>query len=430
MDIRINFRRLFLLFSLIIWFISPSLLQFFLVDVIDKFSLMFFMFFPAIFHSLLLFLLTIQIYGRYASISEFFRLLNAPILLFLSYLFISFVFLFLSPVNSQFDTIISYCYILAYGYVLLISYCFYCVIDYNKKLIMKNNRFFLINKDDVCKAAYYAAVIILIIFYISLLNLSESIIGRYEILLKPAGIGLITIVSICFICTFGLNIYRLIVLFLALTVLYLTFSRTAIISVTASSLFIIFIKNRKKYFLFLLLLLPIIITLFEYKELIFNYFADIFLFYDKYRGIDKLSNRIEIWLDFWSVFKKYPLTGIGFRISDDFFKISSHNAYLMSLVETGIVGTILLMLCIFLMMLNLLREYLKTNDNISLFYLGLMVGVIVFGLGERFLFNIGNVTSIMTFYALSYTGFLKNNKSESILKYYSGIKLAKNLSTE
>jgi hypothetical protein len=66
---------------------------------------------------------------------------------------------------------------------------------------------------------------------------------------------------------------------------------------------------------------------------------DVLLLHSSARGLDSgLTGRTAIWgaaIDIWA---RHPLLGVGFRQNEEFLGISTHNAYLAMLVDTGVVG--------------------------------------------------------------------------------------------
>jgi O-antigen ligase len=133
----------------------------------------------------------------------------------------------------------------------------------------------------------------------------------------------------------------------------------------------------------------------------------ILLLSDKYRGIaGKLSNRMEIWQYCWDMILNHPFIGVGFRMSDKILEsmVSTHNVYLMILLESGIIGSILFLLSIAMCLIKLWKKAFRHKEKTSLFYIGLLSGTMVFGMGERFLINIGNVSSLLLFFALFHAG--------------------------
>jgi len=103
--------------------------------------------------------------------------------------------------------------------------------------------------------------------------------------------------------------------------------------------------------------------------------------------------------------------GSGFRMSDfelrkDIGISSAHNAYLTSLLETGIVGTALMLLAVLTAYWRMLKGALRSQDKTCLFYFGVISASLLFAMGERFLINVGNPTSILLIFSLFYSRLL------------------------
>jgi O-antigen ligase len=95
-----------------------------------------------------------------------------------------------------------------------------------------------------------------------------------------------------------------------------------------------------------------------------------------------------------------PLTGVGFRAHEKYFSgmegASSHNGYLATLAEIGLIGFIGNILLIFTGFLKLWR---RVRDPLLAYsysiLLGLGCGYLFLAMFERYLINIGNPTSLL-----------------------------------
>ena len=401
-------RTNFIIIILTIWLILPTFIQV-IYSAEEPLSERYLIVVP----HLCLLILIILFYFHYRLLApqifnHIFIYFKGPLKILPLYLLASFISISISNVVSYDDIILGYGYILAYIITFAISYLIYWPIFLlNTTKLKKLANLPLIDPYHICKASYYAVIVIILGYYLNLyrsyLQLGIIFSGRNEYLLKASGIGLLALISIIFPIVFGFTFIRFIIYCLSFIILSLTYSRTAIIAVIVASAAIILIKYKRRYRLFIILfILFIIIFIIEYNNIIF--FIDrILLLTDRYRGIDKLSGRLPIWERSWEIFKGSPLFGVGFRLSGQLLGLSAHNGYLMSLVETGIIGTTLLFIYFIWIIVNLSRYYYKTLDNVSLYYLAIIIGITVFGMGERYLLNIGNVTSIMVFFAMNHS---------------------------
>jgi O-antigen ligase len=268
----------------------------------------------------------------------------------------------------------------------------------------------------IAVTAFIASSIILIFVLLSaasqgMLQPGQRLEATVLTALRAGGVGLISLLAIIYCLTFGFSVVRLIISIIAIYLLFITGSRSAIIAVFLSSFIICLFKNWRLSLLFLF----IAILIYFFNDTISKYVLDnVLALHDKDRGIDSLSYRRDLWRHVWELFLKNPLLGIGFRMSDSIlteYAGSTHNYYLMILLETGIIGMIPLMLAIIISLWRLFLDSMRYKDKLSIFYLGILSGSLIFATGERILINIGNVTSLLALNSIIYSGLLNNKKN-------------------
>ncbi len=157
-------------------------------------------------------------------------------------------------------------------------------------------------------------------------------------------------------------------LFLILTAILLTFSRSTILA-SLISLFVLLywylnelkIKNRLRFLIIFGLLLSQILFLWTYR--ILSTFTD-----------NSISERLEGYKDAISIFLKYP-TGVGFNLSTQYLDISTlknylpweyqppHNIYLLILAETGFIGSLVFIFSVFFVIHKITLKRKKLLDT-------------------------------------------------------------------
>ncbi|MDI6853485.1 MAG: O-antigen ligase family protein [Deltaproteobacteria bacterium] len=345
---------------------------------------------------------------------------EAPFFFFILYLIMCFVSVFFSMTETT-KYSIGYGYLIAY----IITFIILGIIDRMVKL-SRNNLLFYDTTDKLCYTAFLSSSIILITIFLSSIN-DGSFFSDTRILsnMMPATIGLIALPVILYPTIFRMTFYRFIILILAAILIYKGGSRTTIVTLSIVLTTALFFK----YGRYSLIVLAIPVLFLIYDQSLIDFVKEKVLFLDDYyRGIDSLSGRQELWTASWKIFQKSPLIGHGFRMSEVMFfheeMTSAHNAYLSSLMETGIIGTFFLLTAVFLTLYKLgkISWYFKSNTYI--FYFSLLFGAVIYGLGERFIINIGNLTSILcmyTFYLPGISSFqeeLCNENACKLCKYY------------
>lgn len=145
----------------------------------------------------------------------------------------------------------------------------------------------------------------------------------------------------------------------------------------------------------------IAITMIFRPHIIIRPFESYFALYDESRGLHSgATHRIDLWRDTWKLFLANPIIGTGFRAHESTLQVgvSSHNGYLATLAETGILGASCL---VYLLLRGLVFMWGKARTrgfeygNPFSILVGLSAGYLVVGFFERYLINIGNPTSML-----------------------------------
>ena len=110
------------------------------------------------------------------------------------------------------------------------------------------------------------------------------------------------------------------------------------------------------------------------------------------------TGRVEAWKWTWELFLRNPIIGVGFRAHEFLLRVdsSSHNGYLATLAELGLIG-FLAIACLIARGLRLLwvRAQEPEGGFVPSLLLGLSVGYLFLAVFERYLINVGNPTSLL-----------------------------------
>jgi O-antigen ligase len=130
-----------------------------------------------------------------------------------------------------------------------------------------------------------------------------------------------------------------------------------------------------------------------YSDIIIN---DIMRLNDPYRGLQSgATGRDEAWAEALRLWFNSPLFGVGFRKHEDlmvFTDLSSHNAYIAMLADTGFVGFLAYMAFLIASLIAAMRGV--TDNKLRLLLLGVIVSYACAGMFERRAINVGNSFSI------------------------------------
>jgi O-antigen ligase len=124
-----------------------------------------------------------------------------------------------------------------------------------------------------------------------------------------------------------------------------------------------------------------------------------FEIHSRYRGLGTgATGRFAVWAETWKLFLSSPIIGVGFRAHESavLLQSSAHNGYLALLAEIGVFGFAGALFLILTGIVSLWRAAGTSRFNQSHSILtGLCCGYLIIALFERYLFNIGNPTSLL-----------------------------------
>lgn len=130
-----------------------------------------------------------------------------------------------------------------------------------------------------------------------------------------------------------------------------------------------------------------------YSDIIVN---DILRLNDPYRGLQSgATGRDEAWAEALGLWFNSPLLGVGFRKHEDLMvltDLSSHNAYIAMLADTGFVGFLAYMAFLIGSLIAAVRGI--TDNKLRLFLVGVIISYAFAGMFERRAINVGNSFSI------------------------------------
>ncbi|NOU11230.1 MAG: O-antigen ligase family protein [Nitrospira sp.] len=196
---------------------------------------------------------------------------------------------------------------------------------------------------------------------------------------------------------------RLVVMGLITTVIVLTGSRAAAIAVVlglaATGWLRLRSHGRPVLLLFGLGCLFIAGTVLMYGGQVYDTLDRLYSLSTADRGIGSgASGRLEAWKSTWELFLRNPFIGVGFRAHEFLLRVdsSSHNGYLATLAEVGLIG-FLAIACLIARGLQILwvRAQRPEGGFVPSLLLGLSVGYLFLAVFERFLLNVGNPTSLL-----------------------------------
>lgn len=258
---------------------------------------------------------------------------------------------------------------------------------------------------NICKINIYNAltnygiissILILIYSHFELYTVQNRL-GEY---FNPNAIGMIcfSIILTGFLPVKRHLSTRILIILPAAYVLFLTNSRTSIIA-TLLSIALITIKHTKpptfrttSILFFFCFACTIYFSI--YPDSAFDLTNQVFAIDDSDRGLDSgATNRSGAWEATFQIFLDNPMVGVGYRMHEHYLQSysSSHNGPLALIAELGIFGV--LTLCFIAASgYNLMLTYVRNEDNWMFPY---FFGYILITLFERYLFNVGNPTSLI-----------------------------------
>ena len=227
--------------------------------------------------------------------------------------------------------------------------------------------------------------------------------GNGKEILNPNTIGLVSVSVFLAAMSFRTFVLRLTVMGAIAGIIVLTSSRAAAVAAVVGLVMIVGLRLRARRQPVLLLaglsLFLVIGVTIAYGDAMYRVLDRFYALSTVDRGISSgASGRVEAWKGTWDLFVHNPMLGVGFRAHEFLLKAdsSSHNGYLATLAEVGMLGFLAILLLI-ARGLRLLwaasREPVPGFSQSILF--GLCVGYLLLAIFERYLINVGNPTSLL-----------------------------------
>ena len=227
--------------------------------------------------------------------------------------------------------------------------------------------------------------------------------GNGKEILNPNTIGLVSVSVFLAAMSFRTWVLRLTVMGAIAGIIVLTSSRAAAVAAVVGLVMIVGLRLRARRQPVLLLaglsLFLVIGVTIAYGDAMYRVLDRFYALSTADRGISSgASGRVEAWKGTWDLFVHNPMLGVGFRAHEFLLKAdsSSHNGYLATLAEVGMLGFLAILLLI-ARGLRLLwaasREPVPGFSQSILF--GLCVGYLLLAIFERYLINVGNPTSLL-----------------------------------
>ena len=239
--------------------------------------------------------------------------------------------------------------------------------------------------------------------------------GNGKDMLNPNTIGLVSVSVILAAMSIKTLALRLVVMGPIAGIIVLTSSRAAAVAAVVGLGVVVWLRLRASRRPVLLLagiglLLAVGVTI-AYGDVLYRML-------DRFYGLSRAdrgfgsgaTGRVEAWKWTWELFVRNPVLGVGFRAHEFLLKVdsSSHNGYLATLAEVGLLG-FLSVLYLVARGLHLLwagsREPGPGFSQSILF--GLCVGYLLLAVFERFLINVGNPTSLLFLVSIMRAGALE-----------------------
>lgn len=227
--------------------------------------------------------------------------------------------------------------------------------------------------------------------------------GNGKDVLNPNTIGLVSVSVLLAAMSIRALLLRLVVIGPIAAIIVLTSSRTATIAAVVGLGMIVWLRLRARRRPVLLiagigLILVVGVTM-AYGDVMYRTLDRSFGLSTADRGISSgATGRVAAWKWTWELFVRNPVLGVGFRAHESFLKVdsSSHNGYLATLAEVGILGFLGVLFLVARGLYLLWSGSREPGPGFSQSILfGLCVGYLLLAGFERYLINVGNPTSLL-----------------------------------
>jgi O-antigen ligase len=227
--------------------------------------------------------------------------------------------------------------------------------------------------------------------------------GNGKDVLNPNTIGLVSVSVLLAAMSIRTLVLRLAVMGPIAGIIVLTSSRTAAIAAVVGLGMIVWLRLRARRRPVLLiagigLILVVGVTM-AYGDVMYRTLDRSFGLSTADRGISSgATGRVAAWKWTWELFVRNPVLGVGFRAHESLLKVdsSSHNGYLATLAEVGILGFLGVLFLVTRGLYLLWTGSREPGPGFSQSILfGLCVGYLLLAGFERYLINVGNPTSLL-----------------------------------
>lgn len=227
--------------------------------------------------------------------------------------------------------------------------------------------------------------------------------GNGKNILNPNTIGLVSVSVLLAAMSIRTLILRLVVMAPIAGIIVLTSSRAAAVAAVVGLTMTLWfrLRARKRSILLIAgigLIVAVGVTL-VYGDVVYRALDRSYGLSTADRGISSgASGRVAAWKWTWELFMRNPVIGVGFRAHEFLLKAdsSSHNGYLATLAEVGILGFLGVLFLVVRGLYLLWAGSREPGPGFSQSILfGLCVGYLLLAVFERYLINIGNPTSLL-----------------------------------
>ncbi|MDP2381531.1 MAG: O-antigen ligase family protein [Nitrospirota bacterium] len=227
--------------------------------------------------------------------------------------------------------------------------------------------------------------------------------GNGKNVLNPNTIGLVSVSVFLAAMSIRTWVFRLTVMGSIAWIIILTSSRAAAVAAVVGLAMIVWLRLRARrqpvLLLFAIGLLLAVGVMLAYGDVMYRMLDQLYGLSTSDRGFGSgATGRMEAWKGTWELFVHNPILGVGFRAHEFLLKTdsSSHNGYLATLAEVGLLGFlgVLLLLTRGLHLLWTGSREPGPGFSQSILF-GLCAGYLLLALFERYLINVGNPTSLL-----------------------------------
>lgn len=215
---------------------------------------------------------------------------------------------------------------------------------------------------------------------------------------SPAYWGMVAQTTIIASLALRGKIWRTIVILLAVAVLYWSQTRGSMVALAAGLIMafgLFSIRSPNRVWLWLLASMSLVLAFGLGVDFLAN---DLLKISDPARGVGSgLTGRASAWRETYDLFASHPFFGVGYRQHEQYLTsaVSAHNAYLATLADTGIFGTLAYMLLLMGGFIIAFGKALAQPSQARIMTAAFLAAYLVNGLFERSALNTGNTYSML-----------------------------------